>query len=56
MAKKNVFDEYKKAKKHNRIEADVGAMMIDVIDELVDLRTQVDILTAKVATLESKVP
>jgi hypothetical protein len=50
-----LFVEYKKAKKNNILEADPSAMMVEVIEELIQTRKELDNLIARVVLIEKKV-
>ena len=49
------IDEMKKNKKHNAIVGDIPTMMVDLIDEVSDLRTEYDNLVASIAALRGRV-
>jgi hypothetical protein len=49
-----LFKEFKKTKKNNTLQADVSAMLVEVIEELIQTRKELDELTARVVALEPK--
>ena len=54
MAENQLFKEFKKTKKNNTLQADVSAMLVEVIEELIQTRKELDELTARVVVLEPK--
>ena len=53
MADNALLKEYRKARKGNILEADPAAMLVEVIEEVIKLRKELDEVQAKVAALES---
>jgi hypothetical protein len=53
MAENSLLKEFRKARRNNTLEADPAAMLVEVIEEVIKLRKELDEVQAKVAALES---
>jgi hypothetical protein len=53
MADNALLKEFRKARRNNTLEADPVAMLVEVIEEVIKLRKELDEVQAKVAALES---
>jgi len=53
MAENSLLKEYRKARRNNTLEADPAAMLVEVIEEVIKPRKELDEVQAKVAALES---
>lgn len=54
MAENSVLKEIKKARKHNTLEADPMSVLLEVVDELIKTRKDLDDLQDRVKALEPK--
>jgi hypothetical protein len=53
MADNALLKEFRKARRNNTLEADPAAILVEVIEEVIKLRKELDEVQAKVAALES---
>jgi hypothetical protein len=54
MAENSLLKEYRKARKGNILEADPAAMLVEVIEEVIKLRKELDEVQTRLTALEAK--
>ena len=54
MADNALLKEYRKARRNNTLEADPAAILVEVIEEVIKLRKELDEVQTRLAILEAK--
>jgi hypothetical protein len=54
MAENSLLKEYRKARKNNILEADPAAMIVEIIEEIINLRKELDDALTRLKALEKK--
>lgn len=54
MAENSLLKEYRKARKNNTLEADPAAMLVEIIEEVIKLRKELDDMDIRLKAVEKK--
>jgi hypothetical protein len=54
MADNALLKEYRKARKNNTLEADPAAMLVEIIEEVIKLRKELDDMDIRLKAVEKK--